>query len=253
LDRSAGGKEDWTRIWLHDSVEIFIKPEKSENYFQFLINLKGARASYIVKKNHNEKLPLDLWEAETFKGNDYFSLEVKIPLKTLGLNPHEDKYFRGNLCRNIITVYPKQFSTWAFLEQSAHAPELFAEFSIMKNAGSKSALEKEEKNLKDDLKRHISTVYFSLTQRKLDLFSEKYEWLLKKIATEDGSKTAEGFLKEFDQMKNRRLKMKNMSVLDQDIFYKSIVCSLNNARSFLIRNSKNNDSEKGRAILKTLF
>lgn len=91
---------DMGNLWAEDSIEIFLFPEGADTYFQFIVNAIGSRWNGM---GMGIPFPLGDWEAKSYKGKDFYSLEIKIPFTVLGREPKAGERWTGNLCRNIWT------------------------------------------------------------------------------------------------------------------------------------------------------
>ena len=82
-------EHDDNEIWATDSVEIFLAPDTMPGqYVQFMINTKDSLADLLAtpaKKKHDYSYESSA-ELKSFEGEDFYSIELKIPLSSLG-NP----------------------------------------------------------------------------------------------------------------------------------------------------------------------
>ena len=86
MEQKTGSKQ----VWTDDCVEIFIQPPGSD-YFQFIINPLG-------EKQDNKGL-VDSWEAKGKIFDEYWFVEVKIPLSVFGRYPKDGEIWGFNVCR----------------------------------------------------------------------------------------------------------------------------------------------------------
>ena len=120
------------RLWNEDSVEIFLAPAFPV-YFHFIVTTIGSRLISRFGQIGGFIPPtIEDWEAQSYKGDDFWSTEIKMPFETLGLDraPQEGEIWRGNITRNI-TVFTSggdRHTTWAPLRSSFHEPLNFASF-----------------------------------------------------------------------------------------------------------------------------
>ena len=113
-------------LWQEDSVEIFLAPAFPD-YFQFVVNTIGSRIGMVgIAAVHT----IESWEAQSYRGDDFWSTEIKMPFVTLGLDraPRDGETWRGNIARNItvFTLGGDRHTTWAPLESKFHEPHNFA-------------------------------------------------------------------------------------------------------------------------------
>ena len=142
-------KDGDVRIWTEDSVEIFIFPKGADNYYQFMINTIGSRWNGIGLGGPT--IPLGNWRAETYKGKDCWSVEVKIPFKIFGKVPEDKEVWSGNISRNILTLGEggdrDRFTTWAYLKGSFHEPDNFGRIVFNDKSLSIKSVKKIEKKI----------------------------------------------------------------------------------------------------------
>ena len=108
-------------IWTEDSIEIFLFPRGADNYYQFMVNAIGSR--WNGKGQGPPYFPTWNWEARTYRGADFYSVELKIPFDVLGRIPELGETWRGNFCRNI---YSPQDRATRWGRGGFHDPESFA-------------------------------------------------------------------------------------------------------------------------------
>ena len=110
-------------ICSEDSVELFLFPQGADNYYQFMINAIGSRWNGIGLGH--PYFPLWNWQAKTYQGKDYYSVEVEIPFEIFLTIPEKNEEWSGNICRNILTSGDRH-ATWAHLYGRFHEPNNFA-------------------------------------------------------------------------------------------------------------------------------
>lgn len=117
VEKIKAKRKDMENVWAEDSVEVFMFPEEADKYYQFAVNAIGSRWS---------KEPLD-WQAKTYKGKDYYSMEIRIPFEVFRRTvPILGEVWRGNICRNILTSGDRN-TTWAHLDINFKEPDSFGE------------------------------------------------------------------------------------------------------------------------------
>ncbi|MCM8776856.1 MAG: hypothetical protein NC905_01135 [Candidatus Omnitrophica bacterium] len=114
VEQKTGSKQ----VWTDDCVEIFIQPSGME-YFQFIINPLG-------EKQDNKGL-VDSWEAKGKIFDDYWSVEVKIPLSLFDRYPKDGEIWGFNICRERRPT--PELSSWNATSGSKgfHQPEKFGQ------------------------------------------------------------------------------------------------------------------------------
>ena len=205
----AKRKDGDVKICQEDSVEIFIFPEHTDNYYQFMINAIGSRWNGIGQGG--PKQPLWNWQASTHKGNGYWSLEVMIPFNILSKKPKKGERWRVNVCRNILTTGDR-FTTWAYLKINFHEPSNFGYLVFcgkISKKGSRKGGDEAITFLKERIILNLKTV--SLLERDL----RNYPLLRKEIEEE-------GIFKNYRNIKNK-ISQKDLNLKEmKEIYTESI-------------------------------
>ncbi len=162
--------KDMQDLWNEDSIEIFISPEGNEKYFQFIVNAIGSRWSreYVgVFIPAPEEMSLDSWQAATYKGEAYWSTELKIPFEVLKVSkPKSEEDWRGSLSRNIFTSGDR-LSCWAHLKTHNHETDNFGKI-IFKN---KSLSPKEVEEIEKRINLPMENFLEEKIRKRIELFS----------------------------------------------------------------------------------
>ncbi|MDD2710509.1 MAG: carbohydrate-binding family 9-like protein [Verrucomicrobiae bacterium] len=167
------GRKDGTPLWYEDSVEIFLFPRGADEYCQHIINAVGRRSA----NRGGKSVSLDVWEAIARVGKNAWELECKIPFSTLMSNPHDRETWTGNICRNTMSVFPYEFSSWAPLKESAHAPEQFARIQFFDRPPGAKEVGFIEKEMKSLFRKRMALIYFDLIKKQNELFDlENGRW-----------------------------------------------------------------------------
>jgi len=105
------------RVWAGDSVEIYLQPEPERlTRYQLAANLAGSKwDAWITGKARYDKPDVfwgrdAVWSAAGRKGENEWTLEVRLPYSDFGIRP--GNIFRFNLVRLTWTA-GKEFSAWA--------------------------------------------------------------------------------------------------------------------------------------------
>lgn len=106
-------KDGDVKICGDDSVEAFLFPKDAETYFQFMVNTEGYRAN---TKDLQGSLPLWNWQAKTYKGKDFYSMEIKIPFEIFFAVPEKDDAWKINIARNTLTSGDR-YTCWPYLKK----------------------------------------------------------------------------------------------------------------------------------------
>ena len=144
IEKVKARQKDMEGLWNEDSIEIFIFPEGTDNYYQFVVNTIGSRWGGAGKSRPLAPLSLD-WDAYTCKGKDYWSAEIRIPFEIFEKIPEKDEIWTGNICRNIYTSGDKH-SSWAPLKKGFHEPGNWGKI-VFKDALLPEEVARIEKNL----------------------------------------------------------------------------------------------------------
>ncbi len=127
--KAIAGDDD-EGIWAEDGVEVFIYPV-SGNALQVVVNLNGAHTNYLHKPGSEFESHASVAYAQTAvrKGDGSYTVEVKMPFKTLGRTPKAGQTWSGAVCRNVHVGDERTEinSTWAPVLSMYYEPENFAE------------------------------------------------------------------------------------------------------------------------------
>ncbi|MCM8785844.1 MAG: hypothetical protein NC827_08435 [Candidatus Omnitrophica bacterium] len=121
-------------FWERDSVEIFIDPEgKGINYYQFAVTVSNSQFdSYFIEGGNTQGgYYSSLWESAVYKGEKFWSVEVKIPLYCFYYTESKDfsDTYLLNITRNRFPEY--ELSTFAVLDRGFHEVKKFRKFTNM--------------------------------------------------------------------------------------------------------------------------
>ena len=147
--RSACTKKDKGRIWMDDSIEIFLCPDQKnrKQCYQFIINAKGVTwdGRHGFRKDGRFELTWNSGiKACTVIQKNRWILEVKIPLKDIGITGSEaGKNIVANFYRSRVASGAQVFSCWSPIVEARHfTPK---RFGLLKLIGYKN-VEKGEYN-----------------------------------------------------------------------------------------------------------
>ncbi len=182
--------KDMGNLWEEDSIEVFIFPKGAETYFQFIVNTDGARFN---SKGLGGSLPLWDWQAKTYKGEDYWSAEVRIPFEVFGTIPKDGEVWTGNISRNILTSGDgDRHTTWAYLKRGFHETGNFGKIIFAGEFSEKEARKIEDKII-NLLKKKIVANLESVSEYKTEISKKigDYPSLRKEITS---------FLKNYEEI-----------------------------------------------------
>ena len=130
------------QIWKDDIIEIFFSPVTPDRVLsQFVVSAAGGRWMGFGDK-YGE------WDAKVSKGGDSWTIEVKIPFKTLGWKtaPKSGDTLKFNVCRERTPV--KELSCWSPVRGNFHDQN---NFGILVVDSFASSLKQEISDLKSGL------------------------------------------------------------------------------------------------------
>lgn len=116
--------KDGGQLFQEDSIELFLKPEGGNAYYQFVANAIGSRWNDQKPRRH---LQLKEWSAAAKQGKKSWTLEMTIPYDAIDAEMPEKGYvtWRFNLCRNIHST-TNQLCSWSDMKENFHEPQNFA-------------------------------------------------------------------------------------------------------------------------------
>jgi len=141
-----------------DGIEVFLEPEEGGKLFHFIVNARGGAWSNLDGMPGSD--PDMKWVAKTFMGEDYYSIEMKVPLAILGDPPEDGEVWRGNVGRNILTINcPENRKTsWSPVKEKFEARESFGNFSFVNEAYSAKQSRDVEAELKARSDRNLRII-----------------------------------------------------------------------------------------------
>lgn len=122
-------------VWEDDDLEVFLDvAHDHENFYQLATNARGARFD---GKTGASTWDGD-WDVAGSIGPDSWSVELRVPFATLGVEPPTVGTLWGmNLCRERLATGSRELHNWANVEGNFHRPWLFGHLYF---AGSSFAL-----------------------------------------------------------------------------------------------------------------
>ena len=123
------GRRSDSPVWDENCLDFFFAtPEKK--VYQLVFNSLGTARTF--RKEGKVNTPWDAKaQVKTFRGKDFWSAEVKLPLSSMSSN----KDFLGdiwgmNFCRVRVTVQPQEYSCWSPTFGDFHRPERYGRIII---------------------------------------------------------------------------------------------------------------------------
>lgn len=109
-----------SKVYRDDSVEVFIDvAREGDDYFHIVLNAADVLFDEIDRgKPWTSEL-----RSDTIRGVGYWSCELAIPFRAIGLSEPTGKQIGLNICRN--DVGRKEHSSWAGVTGQFHRPEAF--------------------------------------------------------------------------------------------------------------------------------
>ena len=140
-------------FWERDSVEIFFDPEgKGFNYYQFAVTVSNAQwdAYWIEGGPTSGGYYSAIWESATYKGDDFWSAEVKIPLGCFFNTPKAN--FSTTWLMNVTRErFPEpELLTWSELDKRFLEPKNFRKMQDMPIKNCDMKISKAETDIKDE-------------------------------------------------------------------------------------------------------
>ena len=103
-------------IWGDDRIEfpLSVDPDDAA-YFLFAVNCAGKKEEGYFGGDYNDEIAEfnKPWQAAVHKGAQSWTVEIKIPYKTLGAKPGKGKFWKINFCRQRSPGKTKmEYSAW---------------------------------------------------------------------------------------------------------------------------------------------
>lgn len=207
-------------LWMEDSVELFLIPP-GLNCWQFIINAKGSR--WNGDGFTGATLPLENWEAKTFIGENFWSIEVKIPFKILGKVPQNDEKWKINVGRNNITgPLEERVSCWPKIIKSFHEIENFGIILFKKEYLSLKTV----KPLENKINEPRYNILKDRIKNLVELYNTDYKKSIEKgVSIPSFSQQAEQIMKNWEIIIDYNEKMKKEKEIElkdiYDVFLKT--------------------------------
>lgn len=123
-------KHYWNSWGTHD-IELFLSPSgEPYEFYQFVITYAGAMKQYYYTENGNVKPEpyAPAWNRAVYSGEDFWSIEVEIPLSAFYWTPNEkwsDKWLMNVARTRTVSKGGAEYSTWSPTRSSFIEPEYF--------------------------------------------------------------------------------------------------------------------------------
>lgn len=206
IEKVKAELKDMESLWEEDSIEIFIFPKGARNYSysQFIINTIGSMWNRIAQDRRSEK-SLANWQAKTYKGKDYYSMEMRIPFEIFHSIPKKWEEWTGNICRNILTSGDKH-TTWGHLVRSFQEQDSFGRI-IFAGEGAK------DKVTVNFLRKEIVADLESVSALKSELSKcrNKYPSLQKELTS---------FFKNYEEIKKGISRFDSFSIKEANLLFR---------------------------------
>ena len=117
-----------SKVWDENCLDFFFVPEKGKVY-QIVFNTLGTVRTF------RKDIPKGVWqpraEVKTFRGADFWSAEVRIPIADLtGNREYLGDVWGANFCRVRRTVHPSEYTCWSPTFGDFSRPERFGRIII---------------------------------------------------------------------------------------------------------------------------
>ena len=121
-------------VWNSDSVEVFLDPTgKGAEYYQFMLSADNVQFDkyYIEGGNTSGEYYSALWESAVYKGKDFWSAEIKLPLTAFFFTPAAQfaPDWRINVARE--RQAKPELTTWSKLKNTFQEPLSFGQIEAM--------------------------------------------------------------------------------------------------------------------------
>lgn len=224
--------KDNEAVYDDDCLELFIFPDGMETYWQFVVNIEGFRYNGI----EYDKKPLFNWNAKTYQGDDFYSVEIKIPFEIFSTIPEKMEKWKVNFCRNINLPKPelecvRTVQTWG--------KSGFRDFSNSNLLLFPDAVSEEAKRVaKLSLRERVTNDIAMLAKHKKNCFQSKKNLAHFVLLEEDCKALMEG-LADLD----------TLSIAEVRFFLQQS----NKLTEIAAKMQQINDEIKGKALLKSFF
>jgi len=199
--KSKAIKKDGGPLYKGEHVEIFIVPENSETYMQFIVNILGFRWNALGEKAKALKiLAVGNWKAKAFFGKHFYSIEIKIPFSLFNQTPSGGSLWKANVCRS----FPN--SSWSpTLTMNGFAKDFGTILFKNKNLSPDEA-KKIEIYINSSYRKHV----YSILKRTASNYSEFKKYFLMMSSDPKFKKEADILQKEWDRL---NIIIKNKEIL----------------------------------------
>jgi hypothetical protein len=115
-------------------VDVFLDPDLSRRYFyQLIVNALGTQQDINVTETSDIKWNIK-WQSKTFKASDYWSVEIAIPFRQLGLKtPVVGDRWGANFNRE--SPHIPEYSGWVPTVQGFQTPTKFGDIVFTDSPG----------------------------------------------------------------------------------------------------------------------
>ena len=144
---------DGDMLWVDDSFELFFFPDTLPSYYQLVCTVNGSRWNSYRPEGPSPE-PWD-WQVAPQRGDNFYVLEVRIPLKLLGGVPKAGSRWRGNFCRNCRPGNRRILSTWSALGSGFHETDRFGTLEFMARPVSEADAVEITRRINDDFYQAI--------------------------------------------------------------------------------------------------
>ena len=220
-------------LWSEDSVEIFILTEAADEFLKFTVNAIGSREAHKFAAPFVFGAEIDLsdWRASVHKGEEHWSLEIRIPFDVFLTIPEKGEAWAANICRNVYTSGQKHTS-WAALQSSFHEPSNFGTIVFKDEIPAEEGRETEERIL-NSLKNEATATLESLSalrdefskeigkgthlRMELTAFLKEHDEMVKEVAQADSVNEANLVVRKISDSLARAEEIRG-KVLLEDLF-----------------------------------
>lgn len=211
--------KDGMPLWTDDCVELFFDTVTDATLRQFVVNSLGKRMmTWVNKSVQPSKTEYEKWEAKSFKNNDIWIVQVKLPYEVLGFKTRPESGFSipFNLTRERYAEKP-ELSSWSKVSGNFSRKE---KYGILVFGNLKDYLGKRLALVKNEILKIPSDIPAEKKNQKEDILRRLQKWEnVENVSTEtveDAYIDTEKAIKEacFLILSNRKFAVTQVPVTD---------------------------------------
>jgi hypothetical protein len=95
------------------------------------------------------------WQAKGYKGNGFYSIEVRIPFKIFGAVTGKGDQWKANICRNTVLDNGRKGSCWSEMQISYHDEEYYGNLIFVDNPKEEGAIGRHIEQAMEQTKKQV--------------------------------------------------------------------------------------------------